>query len=277
MHATVAVWTTVNRAHRRSVAVLCMLYMIMCNPMHPLYGALPVSYVTVQITRGPVIDHRCTYAPPRGRTSQHRRTFISRQYLCGMILMSPYSMVWDWRVSRGGPMPFYWLSCSLPILLLLFSVSLLKFYVLVSWAGVFGLIGCWSLSHSFALPTFLNNYNNNQSSQEQLLVVSVSTHQLFTTWPIGKIKSITPLPISKASYSGWWALASPTKTMTALSSADRTLAISRRQSQSNPSCPGLCSRFSMSSQDRVIDPLPAKCWPAALCWPEALLLIVGAI
>ena len=28
-------------AHRRSVAVLCMLYKIMCNPMHPPIGALP--------------------------------------------------------------------------------------------------------------------------------------------------------------------------------------------------------------------------------------------
>ena len=31
-------------AHRRSVAVLCMLYKIRCNPMDPLYGALPVPY-----------------------------------------------------------------------------------------------------------------------------------------------------------------------------------------------------------------------------------------
>ena len=29
-------------AHLRSVAVLCMLYKIRCNPMHPLRGALPV-------------------------------------------------------------------------------------------------------------------------------------------------------------------------------------------------------------------------------------------
>ena len=28
-------------AHRRSVSVLCMLHKIRCNPMHPLYGALP--------------------------------------------------------------------------------------------------------------------------------------------------------------------------------------------------------------------------------------------
>ena len=30
--------------HCRSVAVLCILYKIRCNPMHPLYGALPVPY-----------------------------------------------------------------------------------------------------------------------------------------------------------------------------------------------------------------------------------------
>ena len=32
-------------AHRRSIAVLCMLYKIRCNPMHPLNDALPERYV----------------------------------------------------------------------------------------------------------------------------------------------------------------------------------------------------------------------------------------
>ena len=63
-------------AHRRSVAVLCMLYNIRCNPMHPLYGALPVPYVPVRVKSGAVIAHRYAYAPPRCRTSQYRRTFI---------------------------------------------------------------------------------------------------------------------------------------------------------------------------------------------------------
>ena len=62
-------------AHRRSVAVLCMLYKIRCNPMHPLC-AVPVPYVPVRVTRGPVIAHRYTYAPPRCRTTKYRRTFI---------------------------------------------------------------------------------------------------------------------------------------------------------------------------------------------------------
>ena len=55
-------------AHRRSVAVLCMLYKIRCNPMHPLCVALPVPYVPVRATRGAVIAHRFTYAPPHCRT-----------------------------------------------------------------------------------------------------------------------------------------------------------------------------------------------------------------
>ena len=63
-------------AHRRSVAVLCMLYKIRCSPMHPFCGAIPVLYVPVRVMRGDVIAHRFTYAPPRCRTSEYRRTFV---------------------------------------------------------------------------------------------------------------------------------------------------------------------------------------------------------
>ena len=57
--------------------VLCLLYKIKYNPMHPLYGAIPVPYVPVLVIRGSLVVHRYTYAPPRCRTSQFRRTFIS--------------------------------------------------------------------------------------------------------------------------------------------------------------------------------------------------------
>ena len=64
-------------AHRRSVAVLCMLYKIRCNPMHPLNDALPGQYVPVRVTRGALVAHvGYTYAAPRCRTSQYRRTFV---------------------------------------------------------------------------------------------------------------------------------------------------------------------------------------------------------
>ena len=63
-------------SHHRSVAVLCMLYKIRCNPVHPLNGALPRLYVPVRVTRGALVAHRYTYAPPCCRTLQYRRTFI---------------------------------------------------------------------------------------------------------------------------------------------------------------------------------------------------------
>ena len=59
-----------------SVAVLCMLYKIRCNPMHPLCGTLPVPYVPVRVTRSALIEHRYTYVSPHCRTSQYLRTFI---------------------------------------------------------------------------------------------------------------------------------------------------------------------------------------------------------
>ena len=45
-------------AHRRSVAVLCMLYKIRCNPVNPLNSALPRPYVPVLVTRGALVAHR---------------------------------------------------------------------------------------------------------------------------------------------------------------------------------------------------------------------------
>ena len=72
----------------------------------------------------------------------------------GTILLTPYSMVWDRRVSRAGPM-LYWPKLLYPYysLLLFFSLSVYKF---VLW-------GCGlrtditSLSLSLALPTVFNN------------------------------------------------------------------------------------------------------------------------
>ena len=58
-------------SHRRSVAVLCMLYKIRCNPVHPLNGALPGPYVPARVTRGALVAHRYTYAPPHCRTLQY--------------------------------------------------------------------------------------------------------------------------------------------------------------------------------------------------------------
>ena len=61
-----------DSAHRRSVAVLCMLYKVRCNPMHPLNGAEPGPYVPVRVTHSALVAHRyivrCLAAEPRSTT-----------------------------------------------------------------------------------------------------------------------------------------------------------------------------------------------------------------
>ena len=63
-------------SHLRSLAVMCMFYRIRCNPVHPLNGTLPGSYMPVRVTRGAQVAHRYNFAPPRCRTLQYSRTFI---------------------------------------------------------------------------------------------------------------------------------------------------------------------------------------------------------
>ena len=63
-------------AHSRSVAILCMVYMFRLA----VYGALLVpyrgSYVPARVSRGALVAHRYTCAPPLYKTSQDCRTFI---------------------------------------------------------------------------------------------------------------------------------------------------------------------------------------------------------
>ena len=59
-----------------SVAVLCMLFKMRCDLMHPLNGALPGPYVPVRVTCGALVALRYTYAPPHYRTMQYHRTFV---------------------------------------------------------------------------------------------------------------------------------------------------------------------------------------------------------
>ena len=122
-------------SHRRSAAVLCMLYMIRCNPVHLLNGALPGPYVPARVRRGALVAHRYTYAPPRCRTLQYNRTFIPFSVSLWNDLANPYSMVWNWRVSRAGPMLLYWPKLLYPYysLLLSFRFSCFCLYRLVLW------------------------------------------------------------------------------------------------------------------------------------------------
>ena len=82
-------------AHHRSVTVLCMLYKIRCNPVHPLNAALPGPYVPVRVTWAVLVVHRYTYALPRCWTWQYSRTFIPFSVsLCNDLANSVFDGVW---------------------------------------------------------------------------------------------------------------------------------------------------------------------------------------
>ena len=110
---------------RRSVAVLCMLYKIRCNPMHPLNDAIPGPYVPVRLHALPWshigIHMRRLAAEPRSTAG----LLFPSQCPSGMIMLTQCSMVWDWRVSGAGPMLFYWPKLLYPYysLLLFFPFS----------------------------------------------------------------------------------------------------------------------------------------------------------
>ena len=49
--------------------------------------------------------------PLRHLAAEPRRTtglLFSSQWSSGTVLLTPCAMVWDWRISRAGPMLFYW-------------------------------------------------------------------------------------------------------------------------------------------------------------------------
>ena len=60
-----------RKMRRRSVAVLCVLFRIKSNPVHPLSDALPLQYVPARVTRGAlvalVLNHPSLHASRFGR------------------------------------------------------------------------------------------------------------------------------------------------------------------------------------------------------------------
>ena len=143
-----------------------MMYNIGCNPICTLFmvfylcrmcqcglRAVLWSYFSIRM--------RLLAAEPR-RTAGP--LFFS-QWPCGTILVTLYSMVWDWRVSRAGPMLFYW--PKLRDHFLSSTIFYFLFFLSTGWycgAGVFVLIGCRSLSPTLALPTSFKNKNNNTNN-----------------------------------------------------------------------------------------------------------------
>ena len=57
--------------------------------MHSLSGALPLPYMPARVTRGALVAHRHSFAPPRCRTSQYLRTFLLLSVSLGNDLIDP--------------------------------------------------------------------------------------------------------------------------------------------------------------------------------------------
>ena len=109
--------------------------------MHPLNGALPVPYVPVRVTRGAVITHQYTNAPPRCRTAQYRRIFIPLSVsLCNDLGDPVFDGVGLAGFKSRATMPFYCHSCSLPSIIL--WVCIVGRGLRTDWVLI-GLIGCF--------------------------------------------------------------------------------------------------------------------------------------
>ena len=115
------------------MVVLCMLHKIRCNSKI-LFMVLFLCRMCRCGLHAVLLSHigtliRLLAAKPLSIAGY----LFPVQCLCGTILVTPCSMVWDWRVSRARSMPFYWPSCLLTFCLLLLSLSLLSVYGLVLW------------------------------------------------------------------------------------------------------------------------------------------------
>ena len=99
-----------------------LLYETRCNPMHPLYGALPWPYLPVWVTRGALVAHRYTYSIPRCRTAHYSVGPLSP--LCVPEKQSCWPCI-RWcgtaRFQDQGQCFFIGLGCSIPFSLIQMS------------------------------------------------------------------------------------------------------------------------------------------------------------
>ena len=122
--------------HHRSVAILCMLYKIRCNPVHCHNGALPGCQWRLHAVLWSHIGTlmRLLAVEPRSTAG----LLFPSQCPSGTISLTPYLMVWDWRVSRDGTMFFYFPKLLYPY------CSLLLFFTFSSFCIQVGIVGLGS-------------------------------------------------------------------------------------------------------------------------------------
>ena len=117
-----------------------------------------------RVTRGGRVAQRYTYAPLRCRTCSTAGLLFPSECPSEMIFLTVFDGVGVAGFkSRANVFLLAYAALSL-LVFYYFSLSLLSVYRLVLWAGVFGLIGCTSLSLSLALQTSFKNINNNWSN-----------------------------------------------------------------------------------------------------------------
>ena len=132
--------------------------------------------------------HLCT-ASLQNLAVQQDILFLSR-CSSGMILLTLYSMVWDWRVSRVGPMLLYWPKLLYPCYsLLYFSVSLLSVYRLVLWGW-----GLWTdrVYTTLSQPCTAWLFNNNNNYYCMLIYVYIFFLQI--SLPVLLLYTICNIP-----------------------------------------------------------------------------------
>ena len=128
-----------NARKRGNSPTLLVTHLHMCTHFfssRPKRAHNVYECVYARITRGTLVAHRHSFAPPRCRTCQYRRSFVPSLCLCGTVLVTLCLMVWDWLVSRAEPMLSCWHD-------LLFLFCLLLFYFCSSFHGL--VVWCWGL------------------------------------------------------------------------------------------------------------------------------------
>ena len=82
-------------AHRRFVSELGKLYVIRCNPIHVLHGALPWPFVPVRCTRGAFVAQMILMRLLSAESCCTQDLYSTFQNLCGTILVTLNSILWD--------------------------------------------------------------------------------------------------------------------------------------------------------------------------------------
>ena len=130
----------------RSGATRCTFLMV-------LY--LDRIHVPVRVTRGALVAHRYTYAPPRCRTSQYRRTFSPLSVSLWNDLANPVFDGVGLAGFKSRAIFLIGLSCAIPtIVFYYFSFSLPSVYRLELWGWDLRTDRLYITLSQLALPTF---------------------------------------------------------------------------------------------------------------------------